>query len=287
MFSEPREVLTLMIDGANRQAVGRSDISRGLGLIGAGESMLERVLVDQHFVKRGRIGRALAVLAQEQIGVAIGVEEDSGAVFRGEIVEVIGSRGVLVADIRGASVSLARPLRLQNARLHWLTQGDQFNIKTGEVHVAPSKSPVKTFDHSAPNFSPYYESVRFTADVLSDGIMLDVMNTLVDAKPTETRGIVFAPGVLNRTGFEFHFFKVPTTRGVLARSVVPRSGASLGGTSGRAETERMSVINMGINVMPIRMSDPLYTAWQPAAQAEPQGLSPRAPQSQPPSESRK
>ncbi len=257
MFSEPRDVLSLMIDGAKREA--GADISTGLGFVGPG------LLVDQHFVKRGRIGRALAVMAQEGIGIGVGVEEDSGVIFRGAEIEVIGGRGAIVADLRGA-IAQSKPLRVKNARLHWLESGDRMNLQTGEVTVSKSKLAGNKLDHSAKGFKPYYNDVRFTADILGDDMVLASMTQLVDSPKSEARGIVFKPGVENRTGFEFRFRKVDGTLGYF-----------VGGNG-----ERYSVIGMALDVEPIRMASPLYSGWvnemEPAGKASENAGSPRLPE---------
>ena len=59
------------------------------------------MFIDQHFLKRGRIGRMLPMLAARGDTLGLGVEEDSAAVLQGDTVEIIG-RALLVnlADAR-------------------------------------------------------------------------------------------------------------------------------------------------------------------------------------------
>ena len=239
MFREPRDILTLMREGAKRG----SDIDRGLGFVGAG------VLVDQHFIKRGRFGRALAVMAQEKIMLGIGVEENSAAVFKGGRVEVIGERGVMVADLTEAT-SASAPLRLSNAKLYWLESGDAINLKTRLTEVSAAKRAGNKLDAASANFKPYYNSVRFYPDMLGDGDVINAMTTLVDSPAAQIRGIAFSvvksgTGVAasDALGFEFRLYKSAGTHGFFH---------STGGG------EHYSVINMGLDLMPVKMATPLY-----------------------------
>jgi cyanophycinase len=203
------------------------------------------VFVDQHFIKRGRIGRMLAVMAQEKMGVGVGVEENSAAIFRGDEIEVIGARGVLVADLRPAN-ALAKPLRLSGAHVYWLESGDKMNLQSGEVTVAAAKTKAKKLDYTAPDFKPYYTRVRFLPDMLGDSVFLGAMTNLVDSAATELRGITFAPGVENRTGFEFRLYK---------------TSGSVGYFDSTGGGERYSVLKIALDVEPIRMTSPLYSGW--------------------------
>ncbi len=249
MFREPRDILTLMREGAKRG----SDIDRGLGFVGAG------VLVDQHFIKRGRFGRALAVMAQEKIMLGIGVEENSAAVFKGGRVEVLGERGVMVADLTGATITAA-PLRLTNAKLHWLESGDAIDLKTRTIDVSTAKRAGNKLDAAAANFKPYYNSVRFYPDMLGDGDVINAMTTLVDSPASETRGIAFsvvksAAGVAagDALGFEFRLYKVAGTQAAGTHGFFHSTGGG----------EHYSVINMGLDLMPIKMASPLYVPYVP------------------------
>jgi cyanophycinase len=235
MIREPRDMLSIMIDGAKPGA----DIGAGLGFVG------NNVFVDQHFIKRGRIGRMLAVMAQEKMGVGVGVEENSAAIFRGDEIEVIGARGVLVADLRPAN-ALAKPLRLSGAHVYWLESGDKMNLQSGEVTVAAAKTKAKKLDYTAPDFKPYYTRVRFLPDMLGDSVFLGAMTNLVDSAATELRGITFAPGVENRTGFEFRLYK---------------TSGSVGYFDSTGGGERYSVLKIALDVEPIRMTSPLYSGW--------------------------
>lgn len=243
MFREPPEILTIMREGAVRG----SDIARGLGFVG------KDLFVDQHFLKRGRIGRMLPVMLQEGITRGLGVEENTAAIVCGDAVEVIGARGVLFADMRKSNKDGVfqpfAPFAAKNITLTYLDRGDKINLQTGLITVSLAKQKGTLLDHTATNFKPYNARARFYPDMLGDSTILNAMSELVDSPATETRGLAFSAKDSN-IGFEFRLFKTPDTRGYF---------------SSAAGGEDYSVIRMGLDVTPIKLADPLYSPIVPSA----------------------
>jgi cyanophycinase len=244
MFREPPAILTVMQRGAK----WGSEIDRGLGFAGPG------VFVDQHFLKRGRIGRMVAVLAQQDIKLGLGVEENSAAIIRGSDVEAIGGRGVLLVDLRGASLVGSKPLRVSGATLTWLDRGDRVDLRSGVVSPSAVKLAGKKLDHNSADFKPYNDRVRFYPDMLGDNTILFAMSELLDSPAGETRGIAFSAGRTGRSpvtapvkaedvGFEFRLFKTASTVGYFT--------SKLGG-------EDYSILRMGLDIVPVQMAKPLY-----------------------------
>jgi cyanophycinase len=230
-----------------RGAEAGSDIGPGLGFVRAD------TFVDQHFLKRGRIGRMLAVMAQQNIRNGVGVEEDSAAVFVGATVESIGAKGVLVADLSTATTRSVKPVALKGVTLSWLAPGDRIDLATGRVEVSRQKRAGKRLDGAAPDFKPYYNAVRFYPDFLSEGTLLDAMSELVDSRATETRGIAFEVNTATSagataqaasdTGFEFRLYKTRDTIAYLAAT--------------RGDDD-YSIERLGLDVVPVAMAKPLY-----------------------------
>jgi cyanophycinase len=103
-------------------------VANGLGFFSAG-------LVDQHFLKRGRIGRLLVALyAIPKFSLGLGIDEDTALVCQGDMVEVLGASGVVVVDAAAAkaaktlSWSSAEGLRAKGILLHYLEEGDRFDV---------------------------------------------------------------------------------------------------------------------------------------------------------------
>jgi len=112
--------------------------------IAAGIGLLPNVIVDQHFQQRNRIGRLLALVAQNPALLGLGVDEDTaGIVGPDGIMEVIGRGSVTIVD-GSASESDAwevrghRPLMISNVVLHSLPAGHHFDLHSRRrVPTAP------------------------------------------------------------------------------------------------------------------------------------------------------
>jgi len=108
---------------------------RGMVSLAPGLGLTNRVIIDQHFRERDRIGRLLTSLAYNPFATGIGVDEDTGA-FIGpdDVIEVIGSGGLTVLDtsqLEYSSMAEARkgkPVSMLGVRLHILLAGDRYDL---------------------------------------------------------------------------------------------------------------------------------------------------------------
>jgi len=109
----------------------------------AGLGILPGVIVDQHFEQRNRLGRLLAIIAQNPSLLGIGVDEDTaGVVGPDRVLEVIGRRSVTIidgsqSDTDAWEVKAHRPLMISNVILHSLPSGYRFDLERRERLAAP------------------------------------------------------------------------------------------------------------------------------------------------------
>jgi cyanophycinase len=109
----------------------------GMVTMCAGLGLTNRVIVDQHFRQRDRLGRLLTALAYNPFAVGLGVDEDTAA-FIGpdESIDVQGSGAVTVVDpsaVEYSSIAEAKqgePVTLLGVKVHVLTPGATFNLHT-------------------------------------------------------------------------------------------------------------------------------------------------------------
>lgn len=109
-----------------------------------GLGLTNRVVIDQHFRQRDRLGRLLTALAYNPFAIGVGLDEDTAA-FLGpdETLEVVGSGAITIVDcsqVEYSSMDLAAdhdPVSLIGLRLHILTAGATFNLHT-RVATAPT-----------------------------------------------------------------------------------------------------------------------------------------------------
>jgi len=101
----------------------------------AGLGVLPGVIVDQHFQQRNRLGRLLAIIAQNPSLLGLGIDEDTcGDVGPDHVMEVIGRRSVTIIDGAGSDtdaweVRAHRPLMISNVVLHSLPGGYRFDLR--------------------------------------------------------------------------------------------------------------------------------------------------------------
>lgn len=115
---------------------GMATLSPGLGLT-------NRVIVDQHFRERDRIGRLLSALSYNPFPVGIGVDEDTAAFIDSDnVIEVCGSGGLTVVDPSKlefssmAKAGVGKPISLIGLKLHILLQGDSYDLEQREAKAA-------------------------------------------------------------------------------------------------------------------------------------------------------
>ena len=103
--------------------------------LAAGLGLTNRVVLDQHFRQRDRLGRLLTALAYNPFAIGIGLDENTaGFIAPDETLEVVGSGALTIVDPSGLEFSsMARvrkndPVCLIGLRLHILNDGSTFNL---------------------------------------------------------------------------------------------------------------------------------------------------------------
>ncbi|MBC3846089.1 cyanophycinase [Winogradskyella echinorum] len=119
---------------------GAVNMYKGLGLI-------PELIIDTHFIKRGRFGRISEAVAQFPKLIGIGLAEDTGLIIKNNHFEIIGSGMVIIFDgrkIKHNNHSVLKegtPMSLTNLKTHILSNGDRFNIKNKKIEVLPIEAP--------------------------------------------------------------------------------------------------------------------------------------------------
>lgn len=113
-----------------------------------GLGLTNRIIVDQHFRERDRIGRLMTAVGYNPFALGLGLDEDTAA-FIGpdDVFEVAGSGSVSVldpSDLTYSSMDSAHqsePVCLVGLRLHVLTEGWKFDMHLREARE-PAAQPV-------------------------------------------------------------------------------------------------------------------------------------------------
>lgn len=125
----------------DEQEYGPVATAKGLGFFGAG-------IIDQHFDRKGRLGRLLVTLLNDaNFNLGYGIDEGTAMIVSGDSFRVIGEGGVTIANTREVEHYQAGkfPVTASNIRLSFVQPGDSFNVKTQTLTPRPQAS--KTVGH--------------------------------------------------------------------------------------------------------------------------------------------
>ncbi len=127
----------MIYQGSSSEALrkGEVKITSGLGLI-------NDVIIDTHFVQRGRIGRLFQAVTANPKVLGIGLGEDTGLlILNNSQMEAIGSGLVILVDGRSirntniTQVELGQPISIENLVVHVLGNHDLYDLKTQKMQI--------------------------------------------------------------------------------------------------------------------------------------------------------
>ncbi|HEX9150809.1 MAG TPA: cyanophycinase [Flavobacterium sp.] len=130
----------MIYQGSSSEALlkGEVKISSGLGLI-------DGVIIDTHFVQRGRIGRLFQAVVGNPRVLGIGLGEDTGLLITNNSqMEAIGSGLVILVDGREikdtnlTKVELGQPISISHLITHVMSKFDTYNLETHLMHIQSS-----------------------------------------------------------------------------------------------------------------------------------------------------
>jgi cyanophycinase len=96
----------------------------GMGFLPVG------VVVDQHFLRRGRENRLISVIMEHPDCLGLGIDEATALVVKEGNAAVLGKRSVMVFDPAGMTLNGAS---FQNLRIHVLRPGQSIDLATRKV----------------------------------------------------------------------------------------------------------------------------------------------------------
>lgn len=131
----------MIYQGSSSEALlkGEVKITSGLGLI-------DDVVIDTHFVQRGRIGRLFQAVVGNPKVLGIGLGEDTGLLItNGRQMEAIGSGLVILVDGREikdtnlTEVELGQPISISHLVTHVMSKYDTFDLDTYKMTIKSSQ----------------------------------------------------------------------------------------------------------------------------------------------------
>jgi cyanophycinase len=124
-----------MIVEGDSQSTPRMEIVE----MGPGLGFLPGVVIDQHFLQRGRLGRLITALVREPAVLGFGIDENTAIVVTDDQLEVVGEGSVTIVDESDSTYNNAgeilrdEPLAICGAKLHILPHGYKFDLKNRQA----------------------------------------------------------------------------------------------------------------------------------------------------------
>lgn len=122
---------TMIYNGAAADALRKGAVRMSGGL-----AFVRGIVIDSHFLERGRFTRLMEVGATNPEYIGIGLGEDAGVIVHdGHILEAIGSGHVIVVDSRNlqssnvAEIDDGEPVAVEHVIMHALIRGCGYDIR--------------------------------------------------------------------------------------------------------------------------------------------------------------
>lgn len=135
---------TMIYEGSSDEALLKGKVKITTGL-----SFIKHVIIDSHFIKRGRFGRLAQSVASNPSCIGIGLGEDTGVLVRnGNELEAIGSGLVLIFDghyilhSNIADIEDGMPVSIENLLVHVLAKGNYYYLKERKFY--PNRELINT-----------------------------------------------------------------------------------------------------------------------------------------------
>lgn len=128
----------MIYQGSSHEAMLKGEVK-----ITSGLSLIQNVIIDTHFVQRGRIGRLFQAVVGNPKVLGIGLGEDTGLLITSDgKMEAIGSGLVILVDGRNimdtnlTQVEMGRPISINNMVVHVMSMYDTYDLNkhTMEIH---------------------------------------------------------------------------------------------------------------------------------------------------------
>ena len=123
---------TMIYQGNSSEALLKGEVKITTGL-----AFIKDVIIDSHFVTRGRFGRLTQAVAANPSCIGVGLGEDTGVfISEGRYLEAVGSGLAIIIDghnIRHSNIADLKegsPLSIENLIVHVLAKGNHYDLKT-------------------------------------------------------------------------------------------------------------------------------------------------------------
>ncbi len=122
---------TMIFGGDSKEALQKGAVN-----IGEGIGLIDNVIIDTHFVERGRFSRLMQVLSINPTNIGIGLGEDAGIIIeKGHIIRAIGTGLVVILDGQAlkysnvADIKYHEAIAMENLIIHTIVDEHGFDVR--------------------------------------------------------------------------------------------------------------------------------------------------------------
>ena len=130
---------TMIYEGESSEALckGKVQLTAGIGLV-------KNVVIDSHFIKRGRFSRLMGVVTSNPGEIGLGLGEDTGVIIiNGHLLEAIGNGLIVIFDGKHieytniSNIQMGEAIAVANVSVHTIVKGHGYNLLTRK-YLTPS-----------------------------------------------------------------------------------------------------------------------------------------------------
>ncbi len=111
-------------------------------LVGKGLGFFRHGLIDQHFIKRGRLARLVVAMARTRETRGFGIDENTALIVEGDRARVCGEYGVFLVDLSRATVE-EETCSYSGIRLTYLDDGDSVDLASFRAIPSEAKRRIR------------------------------------------------------------------------------------------------------------------------------------------------
>lgn len=145
-------------------------------LLGEGLDFFPYGVLDQHFIKRGRLGRLIVAMAKTGVQKGFGIDENTALFVDGRRGRVVGEYGAFIIDMSDAQFD-ERGRTFEDLRFTYLDTGDEIDLVRMKVSPGPGKRRVRLAEIA------YRAPARSQRNVFGAYTLYDLLGRLVLGDP--------------------------------------------------------------------------------------------------------
>lgn len=130
---------TMIYQGRSAIGLVKGEVKMTIGI-----GLVEDVVIDSHFVKRGRFSRLIQAISANPAAIGVGLGEDTGVVItEGNYLETIGSGQVIIFDgvditySNLADVNDGEVFSIEGMRIHIISKGHSYSLSQRKFIALP------------------------------------------------------------------------------------------------------------------------------------------------------